>query len=290
MSDSRIERYAGRAVPGALVRAMGRAYRPTATSGMRHQSHPVWEVHLLVEGDVTWFVGDHAYELTGGSVLLVPPRAPHGSVVQRFEPSDLAWLQADLPAVETGRPLGEALAADGDTFDPTALRCHWSEPEFDRLLQLHEAMINECRRPRDDSPGLIMGLLATLAGYLARRACEPGAADVQAPPRELDLMLRHIDANLDRRVSLDELTRVAGVGRTRVHRLFRRHLGQSPAAVALQHRLKRARQLLLSDARPITDIALALGFSSSQHFATAFRNRFGVRPSEFRRGGFDVVA
>lgn len=36
--------------------------------------------------------------------------------------------------------------------------------------------------------------------------------------------------------------------------------------------------------RTISEIAFAWGFSSSAHFSRAFRKRFGVAPSEFRRG------
>ena len=36
--------------------------------------------------------------------------------------------------------------------------------------------------------------------------------------------------------------------------------------------------------RTISEIAFAWGFSSSAHFSRAFRKRFGVTPSEFRRG------
>jgi len=36
--------------------------------------------------------------------------------------------------------------------------------------------------------------------------------------------------------------------------------------------------------RTISEIAFAWGFSSSAHFSRSFRKRFGVTPSEFRRG------
>jgi AraC-like DNA-binding protein len=38
------------------------------------------------------------------------------------------------------------------------------------------------------------------------------------------------------------------------------------------------------DARSLTEIAYRVGFSSSSHFSTTFRRKFGVRPSDVKRG------
>jgi AraC-like DNA-binding protein len=38
-------------------------------------------------------------------------------------------------------------------------------------------------------------------------------------------------------------------------------------------------------ARPIGDIAYRFGFSDAARFSHAFRKRFGVSPSEYRRQG-----
>jgi AraC family L-rhamnose operon regulatory protein RhaS len=42
-----------------------------------------------------------------------------------------------------------------------------------------------------------------------------------------------------------------------------------------------AQQLRENTGRSITDIALACGFNSSQYFATRFRRRFKISPSQF---------
>jgi AraC family transcriptional regulator len=44
-----------------------------------------------------------------------------------------------------------------------------------------------------------------------------------------------------------------------------------------------AQSMLMDRALALTDIALACGFSSHAHLSTAFRSRFGVAPSAYRR-------
>ena len=43
-------------------------------------------------------------------------------------------------------------------------------------------------------------------------------------------------------------------------------------------------RLLLHGKEPVTDVALATGFATPSHFATAFARRFGVPPSRYRAG------
>jgi len=46
--------------------------------------------------------------------------------------------------------------------------------------------------------------------------------------------------------------------------------------------LEAAKKLLRTSSRPVTEIGLALGFSSSQHFANQFRRATGASPREWR--------
>jgi AraC-like DNA-binding protein len=49
-----------------------------------------------------------------------------------------------------------------------------------------------------------------------------------------------------------------------------------------RHALNKARLLLASSAMPLAEIAAACGFSTQQHFTTAFRTAFGNTPARFR--------
>ncbi len=62
--------------------------------------------------------------------------------------------------------------------------------------------------------------------------------------RALRLGSEYLADQPERNIGLDELAAVAGVGKLRLIRLFREHLGLSPHAVQLAHRVRTARRLL----------------------------------------------
>jgi AraC family transcriptional regulator of adaptative response / DNA-3-methyladenine glycosylase II len=81
-----------------------------------------------------------------------------------------------------------------------------------------------------------------------------------------------------------------GIGGRQLRRLFQRHLGASPIAVAQTRRVLFAKQLLHDTRLPMTEVALASGFSSVRRFNDTFRNLFRRPPSTLRRKGVDTSA
>ncbi len=50
----------------------------------------------------------------------------------------------------------------------------------------------------------------------------------------------------------------------------------------IEQRIQRAKVLLSATEASVTDIGAILGFSSSSHFATTFKQRVGVTPTVYR--------
>lgn len=76
-----------------------------------------------------------------------------------------------------------------------------------------------------------------------------------------------------------------GVGERQLRRLFRRHLGASPIAVAQTRRVLLAKQLIHESRLPLTEVALAAGFGSIRRFNEMFLQLFGRPPGALRRSG-----
>lgn len=90
---------------------------------------------------------------------------------------------------------------------------------------------------------------------------------------------------------VEALAERLGVGGRQLRRLFQRHLGASPIAVAQTRRVLFAKQLLHDTRLPMAEVALASGFGSVRRFNETFRTLFGRPPSALRRkSGADTSA
>ena len=82
--------------------------------------------------------------------------------------------------------------------------------------------------------------------------------------------------------SLSELARIIGINEYKLKRGFKEVFRTTVFGYLSDYRLTVARQSLLDRSKTITEIAYSLGYSSPQHFSTAFKKKFGVSPSTAR--------
>jgi AraC family transcriptional regulator of adaptative response / DNA-3-methyladenine glycosylase II len=90
--------------------------------------------------------------------------------------------------------------------------------------------------------------------------------------------------------SVAALAERLGVGERQLRRLFRRHLGATPLAVAQTRRVLFAKSLIHQTRLPMTQVALAAGFGSVRRFNEVFSGLFGRPPATLRRACATAVA
>ena len=83
--------------------------------------------------------------------------------------------------------------------------------------------------------------------------------------------------------SVNAMARAACFSRRQFHRLMVQVLGETPGTHQRRLRLDRGAWLLLTSIATVLDVALETGFEHHETFTRAFRTRFGVTPSVFRK-------
>jgi AraC family transcriptional regulator, transcriptional activator of the genes for pyochelin and ferripyochelin receptors len=91
-----------------------------------------------------------------------------------------------------------------------------------------------------------------------------------------DYLVKHIEYP----PTLAELSRLAGINEFKLKNGFKEVFNQPVFAWLADVRLETARNELMKRSKTITEIAFELGYSSPQHFSTAFKRRFGVPPGK----------
>ncbi|HZQ05068.1 MAG TPA: AraC family transcriptional regulator [Anaerolineae bacterium] len=93
---------------------------------------------------------------------------------------------------------------------------------------------------------------------------------------------KHIHEPLNREVLAD----VAGFSVPHFHRVFTAQVGESAVSYVRRLRLERAAQKLRMGAVDITEVAGAAGYETPAAFGKAFKQQFGLSPSQFRQLDF----
>jgi LacI family transcriptional regulator len=96
--------------------------------------------------------------------------------------------------------------------------------------------------------------------------------------------LGYLHLHLGDPLSIEDLTRHAGVSRRWLEYAFRAALGETPYQYLRRQRLAQARRLLTSEpGAKIYHIAQRSGFASAKQLTIAFHQDFGMSPRDYRR-------
>lgn len=101
--------------------------------------------------------------------------------------------------------------------------------------------------------------------------------------RRMYRVVEHIDRHLHEELSLAALADVAHFSPFHFHRLFAAWMGETLGHYVRRRRLELAATRLIAQPRvPVLDVALSVGFGSSEAFAHAFKDRFGMSATQWR--------
>ncbi len=99
----------------------------------------------------------------------------------------------------------------------------------------------------------------------------------------IERVVDYIYAHYGEELGIDDLADVAAFSRFHFHRVFSSVVGETVSDFLKRIRLQQAAARLVDHpGESVTDVAMAVGFSSPSVFARAFKERFGVTASEWR--------
>jgi AraC family transcriptional regulator len=100
----------------------------------------------------------------------------------------------------------------------------------------------------------------------------------------INRVMDHIESHLDKEFSLEELAAIACFSKFHFHRIFNAMVNETLFGFIQRVRVEKAATLLVNNHHtPVTEIALDCGFTSSSAFARAFKARFNMTATQWRK-------
>ncbi|MGY4449300.1 AraC family transcriptional regulator [Bradyrhizobium sp. i1.3.1] len=153
----------------------------------------------------------------------------------------------------------------------------------DRIVLLGQALESDVKAGSPSGPLFAENVGMALAVELINLANDPPGEAIRLSNAQLQRVLAYIDANLDQPLTIDILSREAGVSSSHLRTWFKAAMDVTIHRYILRRRVEHARQLLLQGDRKLSDVALEAGFAHQSHLAKWMRRELGRSPSELRR-------
>lgn len=139
-----------------------------------------------------------------------------------------------------------------------------------------------CRKRDNDATRFLETELAKELYFLCherhRHLDRPSLVEAHTPV--VRRALQHLEKHLFEADVLRELPRAIGASPSTLLRTFRRELGETPLAYLRTRRLDEALMLLKSRRLRVSEVSALVGYRNFAAFSHAFRERFGMRPSD----------
>jgi AraC family transcriptional regulator, regulatory protein of adaptative response / DNA-3-methyladenine glycosylase II len=116
-----------------------------------------------------------------------------------------------------------------------------------------------------------------------RPECSPGTPAWLGTPNTVSRALRLISESGLEEGGMEALAERLGVGSRHLRRLFLKHLGATPSAVAKTRQLHFAKKLIDETCLRMSDVALASGFGCVRRFNAGIRKVYHRTPTQIRR-------
>ncbi|BDD05143.1 helix-turn-helix domain-containing protein [Aureibacter tunicatorum] len=166
-------------------------------------------------------------------------------------------------------------------------RFYWYESFSPSILRLHKQIL----LPSDNNPELInhnliygqsWEMLTLFMQKLIFRNAENYHEIDEKHIEKIQQAKNMLLNNLAKPISLEEISKSVGLGKTSLQKYFKIVYGLSMHKFFQKYRMNEARDMILSGKYNVSEAAINVGYIHFSYFAAEFKKHFGVYPSELR--------
>ena len=94
--------------------------------------------------------------------------------------------------------------------------------------------------------------------------------------------INYMEKNYTEHLSNKELAKLCSISQDCFIRTFKMYFDTTPRKYILDLRIEKAKAMLLSRSKTVSEIAYALGFESATYFSNMFKKKVGVSPIQYK--------
>ena len=251
---------------------------------------PFSRIYLITGGEGYIYPNNQKIKLEPGFLYLIPAYIPcsyscPGSLIQYY-----LHFTAELA--------DELNIFDIYTFHFKAIATEKEVQSFDRLLEINpetglrvvDPAVYQSKswlNKTDENPsvallietkGIILQLLSRFLGTET-----PANSFMTNTSNRFKETLAFIQNNIDKNISIGELSGQSQMSNDHFTRSFKREIGTTPLEYINQKRIEKAQLLLVVTSLPVNDILVKTGFNSASYFSRIFKTATGLTPLEYRK-------
>lgn len=237
-------------------------------------AHPSYQFVLPFNDRVSFQIGSREVLTEPTKLLALSPQIAHKEIIaDRFPRYVAIFIEKDFFEKQISFYPFQETPHFGGQFLPIPQNF---------LMMVKEFML-EVRQPLPGGEQVLLGLSLRICHSILRSMLHLGVKNNPLTHRlEVDKTIQFMHANLDRKISIEELAEIAHMSPSHYARIFKKETGQSSISYLNQIRLEQVKRLLLEGTKSITDIALACGFSSAAYLSASFYQKYKLSPKEYQ--------
>lgn len=257
-------------VPG--IDFLGHAiFKKAAEPLTMHRHENCMEIVFVTKGSQYYYTEDNYYPVVGGQAFVSFPDQLHRTGENRQDVGEIYWMLLNLSCRENFLGFNKEMSMEttGRLLD---IDCH--SFRFDMTVKkVLKCMFDEFYK-KGTTPLALSSLMYFI--YLVldcanqNRVLENSFPDLE----------KYIEDHLTEKVGIDDLCRFCNVSVSTLQHKFKLYFGRSPAEYINYRKTQKAKEFLL-EGKSVTEIAMLLGYNTSDYFSTVFRKFNGCSPSQW---------
>lgn len=232
--------------------------------------HDFYEIIYLFTGEAKHCINGNCYDMTEGDIAFLRPMEPHTfhSQSEELELFSISVTTEEMEGLLNAYHLKNDISKKKGTIT------------FQLSRSIHHSLLSNFKQldtcsnaQREANLRIILG--DTLHEYLKLIANESN--------EWIDRVLLQMRMPSNLQEGIPAFLRVSNLSHPQLCRVIKKRTGKTPQQYIKELRMTYAYDLVVSTNLPFEDISLLVGYSSFSHFATSFKQQYGLSPSTLRK-------